>query len=173
MHGCHAALVPVSPLHAPSLFEELCGPGRADHWTYMPIPCPDSEASLAETLTSFTKSVDPLYFVVVRPEDAEKPAQEQHAFGIVTFMSIVPEHRRIEIGWIILGDRLKRTRMATEVFFVLMKQAFDELGYLRLEWKCDSLNQPSRVAAARLGFTYEGVFRYVSLNCTCSENRTY
>ncbi|KAH8174747.1 acetyltransferase (GNAT) domain-containing protein [Sarocladium implicatum] len=159
MHGRHVSLVPASPLHATSLFQELCGPDRAETWTYMPIPCPDDESVLARALESFSTSADPLYFVVLHREDAEKPVEEQRALGIATFMSIVPEHRRIEIGWIILGESLKRTRMATEVFYVFMKNAFDELGYLRLEWKCDSLNKPSRDAAARLGFLQHIIYK--------------
>ena len=74
-------------------------------------------------------------------------------------MRIVPEHRVIEIGHIVLGTALARTPAATEAIYLLARHAFDELGYRRLEWKCDALNAASRRAAERYGFRFEGVFR--------------
>jgi len=71
----------------------------------------------------------------------------------------VPEHGVIEIGHIWFAPTLRRTRQATEAIYLLARHAFDDLGYRRFEWKCDSLNQPSRRAAERFGFVYEGVFR--------------
>jgi RimJ/RimL family protein N-acetyltransferase len=70
-----------------------------------------------------------------------------------------PLHGVIEIGHIWFAPALQRTRAATESIFLLARHAFDDLGYRRLEWKCDSLNGPSRSAAERFGFTYEGIFR--------------
>ena len=74
-------------------------------------------------------------------------------------MRIVPEHRVIEIGHIVLGASLARTPAATEAIYLLARHAFEELGYRRLEWKCDALNAASRRAAERYGFRFEGVFR--------------
>jgi RimJ/RimL family protein N-acetyltransferase len=97
-------------------------------------------------------SGDPLYFTLARlPE--ETPA------GIASYLRIAPEHGSIEIGHIWFGAPLRRTTAATEAIYLLARHAFDELGYRRLEWKCDSLNAPSRRAAERFGFTFEGVFR--------------
>jgi len=79
--------------------------------------------------------------------------------GVGSFMRIDPNFGVIEIGNINFSPRLQRTRAATEAMFLMMRRAFDELGYRRYEWKCDSLNAPSRAAAARYGFTFEGVFR--------------
>jgi RimJ/RimL family protein N-acetyltransferase len=67
----------------------------------------------------------------------------------------------IEVGFVTFSPLLKRTPISTEAQFLLMAYAFDELGYRRYEWKCDSLNGPSRAAAERLGFTFEGIFRQV------------
>jgi RimJ/RimL family protein N-acetyltransferase len=78
---------------------------------------------------------------------------------MASFMRMVPEHGVIEIGHIWFAPEIQRTRQATEAIFLLARHAFDDLGYRRLEWKCDSLNGPSRRAAERFGFTYEGVFR--------------
>jgi RimJ/RimL family protein N-acetyltransferase len=74
-------------------------------------------------------------------------------------MRIVTEHGVIEIGHIWFAPILQRTRQATEAIYLLARHAFDDLGYRRFEWKCDSLNEPSRRAAERFGFIYEGVFR--------------
>ena len=79
--------------------------------------------------------------------------------GRVALLRGQPSVGSIEVGWIIHAPSLQRTRAATEVQYLLMRYAFEELGYRRYEWKCDSLNQPSRVAAARLGFVEEGTWR--------------
>jgi RimJ/RimL family protein N-acetyltransferase len=79
--------------------------------------------------------------------------------GLAAYLRIVPEHGVIEIGAIHLSPQLRRSRTATEAQYLMMRHAFDELGYRRYEWKCDSLNAPSRQAALRLGFRYEGLIR--------------
>ncbi|ETO81143.1 hypothetical protein F444_04500 [Phytophthora nicotianae P1976] len=81
-----------------------------------------------------------------------------HAVGVTAYLRIVPNHGAIEIGHVYYSSLLAKTRAATEAMYLLADNAF-KLGYRRYEWKCDSLNQPSRNAAARLGFTYEGTFR--------------
>ncbi len=94
---------------------------------------------------------DPLVFTLF--DESGVPA------GLASYLRIVPEHGVIEIGHIHLSPRLQQSRAATEAQFLLMRHAFDDLGYRRYEWKCDSLNAPSRRAALRLGFQYEGIFR--------------
>jgi RimJ/RimL family protein N-acetyltransferase len=81
------------------------------------------------------------------------------AVGTFALMRIDPVNGVIEVGHVVYSPRLKRTRIATEAMFLLMQYVFDELGYRRFEWKCDSLNGPSRAAALRYGFTFEGIFR--------------
>ena len=81
------------------------------------------------------------------------------ALGMASFMRMVPEFGVIEIGHIWFAPKIQRTRQATEAIYLLARHAFDDLGNRRLEWKCDSLNEPSKRAAERFGFTYEGVFR--------------
>ena len=85
--------------------------------------------------------------------------QKQKALGSLSFMDINPEHGRLEIGGIFFGKSLQRTTMSTESIFLLMQYAFDELGYRRVEWKCNSLNEPSKMATERFGFTLEGTLR--------------
>ena len=81
------------------------------------------------------------------------------AEGHFYLMRIAPEHRRIELGNVLFGPRLSRTRAASEAVFLIARHAFEELGYRRFEWKCDALNAPSRRAALRYGFAFEGIFR--------------
>jgi len=98
------------------------------------------------------RSEDPLVFTLV-------PRAGQHPAGVASYMRIAPEHGVIEIGGIWFGASLRRTTAASEAIYLLAAHAFEELGYRRLEWKCDSLNQASRRAAERFGFRFEGVFR--------------
>ncbi len=79
--------------------------------------------------------------------------------GSASYLRITPEHGAIEIGHIWFGAELRRSAAATETIFLLAREAFDRLGYRRLEWKCNALNDASRRAAERFGFTFEGVFR--------------
>ena len=97
-------------------------------------------------------STDPLFFCVI--DSATGTAQ-----GMAAFMRMAPEHGVIEIGHIWFSPSLQRTRNATEAIYLMARHAFDDLRYRRLEWKCDALNESSRRAAERFGFTFEGVFR--------------
>jgi len=80
--------------------------------------------------------------------------------GLASYTRLDPATGQVEVAGVLFARSLQRTRAATESIHLLMRYAFDELGYRRFEWKCDSLNEPSRRAADRLGFTYEGRFRH-------------
>jgi RimJ/RimL family protein N-acetyltransferase len=97
-------------------------------------------------------STDPLFFAIV--DDQTREPQ-----GMASYMRMSPEHGVIEIGHIWFSPTLQRTRQATEAIYLMARHAFDDLGYRRLEWCCNALNDPSRRAAERFGFTFEGVFR--------------
>ncbi len=103
-------------------------------------------------LDQHAASTDPMFYAVV---DAATGTPR----GMASYLRMVPEHGVIEIGHIWFSPGLQRTRQATEAIYLMSRHVFDDLGYRRLEWKCDALNEPSRRAAARFGFTYEGVFR--------------
>lgn len=120
-------------------------------WTYLyDGPYPDLE-SFRDSLAEQKARPGYVFLTVTRAEDGRP-------LGIVSYLSIVPEHGVIEIGNIWFSPELQRTAAATETIFLLARHAFDELGYRRLEWKCNALNEPSRIAAARFGFRFEGVF---------------
>jgi RimJ/RimL family protein N-acetyltransferase len=121
-------------------------------WTYLldgPYESPDH---LRQMLIWAEISMDPLYFTLV-------PTGDERPLGVASYMRITPELGVIEIGHIWFGAALQRTTAATEAIYLLMRHAFDDLGYRRLEWKCNALNAASRRAAERFGFTFEGVFR--------------
>jgi RimJ/RimL family protein N-acetyltransferase len=122
------------------------------HWTYLFDEKPASAAAYMEWAKKAAATEDPLFHAIVDLESGK-------ASGVAAYMRIDKTHGVIEIGHINLAPRLQRTRQATEAMYLFMKRAFDELGYRRYEWKCDSLNAPSRAAALRLGFTFEGIFR--------------
>lgn len=138
---------------ADSLFAVSHPPdGDPTIWTYLfGGPYADVEAMRRELLEA-QSSQDPLFFTVV-------PLSHGRPCGVVSYLRIAPEHGVIEIGNIWFGTPMKRTEAATETVYLLARHAFDDLGYRRLEWKCNALNAASRRAAERFGFTFEGVFR--------------
>jgi RimJ/RimL family protein N-acetyltransferase len=138
--------------HAVSLFTSSHVPGAEDLWQHLPYGPFAGEAEFTAWLEQRAASGDPLFYAVVDWES-------MRALGMASFMRIKPESGVIEIGHIWFAPELQRTRKATEAIYLLAKTAFDDLGYRRLEWKCDSLNMPSRRAADRFGFTFEGIFR--------------
>ena len=137
--------------HAPQLAEAHAGTDPA-HWTYLFDDKPASPEAWMEWAAKAASTEDPFFHAIVDPASGK-------AVGVAAFMRIERAHGVIEIGHINLAPALQRTRAATEAMYLFMKRAFDELGYRRYEWKCDSLNAPSRAAALRLGFTFEGIFR--------------
>jgi RimJ/RimL family protein N-acetyltransferase len=121
-------------------------------WTYLPDGPYESPEHLRRMLTWAETSEDPLYFTLANLPD-ERP------LGLASYLRIKPEFGVIEIGHIWFGVPLQRTTAATEAIYLLAGRVFDDLGYRRLEWKCNALNAASRRAAERFGFTFEGVFR--------------
>lgn len=152
--GATVRLEPLSIAHhAASLFEAAHGTGSDpalwDHMSYGPFA---DEAEFADWIGKQAASDDPHFYAVV-------DIASGRALGMVSYLRIEPEHGVIEIGHIWFGAGLQRSRGATEAIFLLARHAFDELGYRRLEWKCNAVNDRSRQAAERFGFTFEGVFR--------------
>jgi len=121
-------------------------------WTYLSIAPAKNKEELHALLTKQEASADPYFLTIV-------DKQTLKAVGTLALMRIDPKNRVIEVGWVNYSPALQRTRMATEVQYLLAKYVFEVLQYRRYEWKCDSLNAPSRRAAERLGFVYEGTFR--------------
>jgi RimJ/RimL family protein N-acetyltransferase len=155
LEGRYVRVVPLSSAHYSDLFAAAGGPGDDSLWTYRPVERPTDLASLWMHLAGLVDDPELLTFAFV-------PLEGPHAgkaAGITSYARIAPAHGQVEAAGVLLGRPVQRTRAATEALHLLMRHAMDDLGYRRFEWKCDSLNEPSRRAAARLGFRYEGRFR--------------
>ena len=150
LDGRYARLEPIGPQHVADLYAAAAlDPARFDYLFETP---PQTEAEIAAFVRVTASKDDPLTFAVIDKSTGT-------AEGRQSLMRIVPEHGVIEIGGIFWGPRLARTRVATEALFLHARYAFDELGYRRFEWKCNNRNEPSKTAAVRFGFQFEGVFR--------------
>ena len=151
MAGRLCRLEPLDPdRHADDLHAAFAADHEGRMWAYMaygPFPTPEDYRRWAGRAAA---NEDPQFFTIL---------DRDGACGVASFLRIDPANGVIEIGHIAFAPRLQRTAAATEALFLMMRRAFDELGYRRLEWKCNALNAASRRAAERLGFTYEGVFR--------------
>ena len=144
---------PVEPADAEPLFAISHPPhGDPEIWTYLPDGPYESADAYRCALTRAAASDDPLFFTLA-------PLPDERPSGIASYLRIEPAHGAIEIGHIWFGPALRRTTAATEAIYLLASHALDDLGYRRLEWKCNALNAASRRAAGRFGFTFEGVFR--------------
>jgi len=153
LRGRFVTLAPLNPEeHGDSLYEKSHGEERESLWRYLfdgPYPTrPAFDARLRQMATS----KDPLFFTIL--DHAAKAA-----VGYASYLRMEPAHRCIEVGNILFTPALQRTPGATEAMYLMARHVFEDLGYRRYEWKCNSLNEPSRRAALRLGFTFEGIFR--------------
>ena len=150
--GNFCRLLPLDPqAHAPELFQSLVQEADPRSWTYLPAECPAGFSEFQAWLQGrFDDPTTRTYEI-----EGGSPAR---LLGTTGFLRMEPSHGVIEIGWVIFGPALQQTPAGTEAIYLQLKHAF-ELGYRRVEWKCDSLNAPSRSAALRYGFTFEGVFR--------------
>ncbi len=154
LEGRFVSLVPVEATeHAAALF--ACSHGDPETealWTYLPYgPFEDVDAMRA-WLEGRASSADPMFFTAIDRTGGEP-------VGMVSFLNMDPVMCHLELGHIWYGPAAQRTRVNTEAAYLMLHDSFDVLGYRRVEWKCDALNERSRDAALRLGFAFEGVFR--------------
>jgi RimJ/RimL family protein N-acetyltransferase len=149
--GQYIELHPVEPeADVPELYKNSNDDDRI--WTYLGYgPFQDPGAMLA-WLKTCQASTDPLFLTVTAKALNKR-------VGLVSFLNIVPAMRTVELGHIWYSPLVQRTRVNTEVIYLMLVEAFDALNYRRVEWKCDSLNARSRAAALRLGFSFEGIFK--------------
>ena len=153
MAGRYCHLEPLdAERHAADLFEAYSEAPDERNWTYLVPAKPTSFAAYRELLASEAPSEDPLRFAVVDTASGR-------AVGRLAMMRIDPLNGAMEVGGIMYSRRLQRRPAGTEAIYLVARRVFEELGYRRFEWKCDSLNAASRVAAQRFGFTFEGIFR--------------
>ncbi len=138
-------------LHGDGLFKASMAEGADDRFRYLfeaPMPRPDFDNWLAKAQASS----DPMFWAVIDTRTGRTEGRQ-------ALMRIDASHGVIEIGNILWGPAIARSRAATEALYLFALHAFETLGYRRFEWKCNNLNEPSKRAAIRFGFTFEGIFR--------------
>jgi len=153
LQGRLVALTPLNSVaHGDALYEGTRGEAGKQLWRYLfEGPFPDRDA-FDLYLQRVAASEDPLFFAIIDRGSGS-------AAGYASYLRIEPAHRVIEVGNILFTSRLQRTPLATEAMYLMARHVFEDLGYRRYEWKCNALNAPSRMAALRFGFVFEGVFR--------------
>jgi RimJ/RimL family protein N-acetyltransferase len=181
--GRYVQLVPLDPAaHTEALYEDAHGPGHEALWRYLFDGPYSTVEAFRAALEKKAATDDPLFFAILDAAGGDRAGGERaggdaaggdaaildgpggelpggRAVGYASFMRIEPAHRCIEVGSILYTPRLRRTAGATEAMYLMARHVFEDLGYRRYEWKCDSRNAPSRRAALRFGFTFEGIFR--------------
>lgn len=155
LEGRYGRLMPLHESHAEGLFDAFAEDQAGLGWTYLGNDTWQSVSDAQAWCRTAQASGDPMFWCI--EGSGGTPA------GFCSLLRIAPEVGSVEVGFIHFAPRLQRTRLATEVMFLLMQFAFDGLGYRRYEWKCDALNAPSRAAAKRLGFAFEGIFRQATI----------
>ncbi len=155
LDGRTCRLEPLGEQHLDALYAALCVDSPPQIWTYLPAgPFADRDA-FASYLATVADLPDAVPLTIVLPDGL--PA------GIACFLRIDRLNGSAEVGYITLGSALRQTTAATEAMHLMAAHAFDVVGVRRYEWKCDSLNEASRRAAVRLGFTFEGTFRHATI----------
>lgn len=152
LNGKYCRLEPLAACHAHALFAAHQQAPDTRSWTWLAREPDSDEACFCQWVEGVSIQEDPLHFAVV--DNAT-----HQAVGSLSLMRIDAANGVIEVGHVHFSPLLSRTAMSTEAQWLLMRYVFDTLGYRRYEWKCNSLNEPSRRAAIRLGFQYEGRFR--------------
>jgi RimJ/RimL family protein N-acetyltransferase len=149
--GRWSRVEPVAGHHLPQLYDALALRSPASIWTYLAVGPFDQPAGLNAWLRDLHDDPAIVPHTICTPDG--------RGVGIASYHRLDHRNGSVEVGGIAMSAELQRTTAATEAMYLMMRHVFDDLGYRRYEWKCDSLNEPSRRAAQRLGFTYEGTFR--------------
>ena len=155
--GKYCYLEPVNvKKHSKDLFKNFSKDKKGIDWIYMPQGPFKNEISLKKYLKDKNLTGNPFFYTIY--------SKRLKTFcGLASYLRIKPQVGTIEVGYITYAKNLQKTVEATEAMFLMMKNAFDKLGYRRYEWKCDNLNERSKKAALRLGFKFEGIFRQATI----------
>ena len=157
LNGKYCFLEPVNiKKHSKDLFKNFSLDKKGIDWTYMPTGPYKTEKSLKKYLKAKNLTGNPFFYAIYSK-------RLKTYCGLASYLRIKPQTGTIEVGWITYAPNLQRTVEATEAMYLMMKNAFEGLGYRRYEWKCDNLNKRSKKSALRLGFKYEGLFRQATI----------
>jgi RimJ/RimL family protein N-acetyltransferase len=151
LEGRYVRLEPLALKHAADLFAVSTMPGGAERYRWLFSDAPATLAEMEQRIADAQDDTNRYVAVIDRASGK--------ALGQQGWMRINPQHASIEVGGVYWGLPMARTPMATEALYLFARHAFDDLGYRRFEWKCNNRNEPSKAAAKRFGFTFEGVFR--------------
>jgi RimJ/RimL family protein N-acetyltransferase len=149
--GRWSRVEPLARHHLDQLYDALVLRSPESIWTYLAAGPFTDPTGLFSTLRELNDDPGAVPHALCMPDG--------RAVGMASYLRLDHRNGSVEVGWIAMAAELQRTTASTEAMYLMMRHVFDDLGYRRYEWKCDSLNEPSRRAAARLGFTYEGTFR--------------
>ena len=152
LEGRYVRLEKLEPRHADQLYEAAAVADADARFTWLPETPPQDRTSFAAWVEKVAASPDPLFFAIIDKASGKVAGRQ-------TLMRIDAANGVVEIGNIYWGPLIARKAAATEALFLFAQYAFDTLGYRRFEWKCNNDNAPSKVAALRFGFQYEGLFR--------------
>jgi len=156
LDGVNVRLEPLNvDSHVHDLFEANSIDKEGLNWIYLPYGPFATVQSFSNWLQEHERKDDPIFFSIIRKTDGK-------AIGVASYLRINPSNGSIEVGHINYSPLLQRTKEGTEAMYLMMKWVFEN-GYRRYEWRCNALNQRSRNAAQRLGFSYEGVFRQMMI----------
>ena len=155
IEGRYIRVVPMDEQFSGDLYTAHLQDRDGRNWTYLPYGPFASERDFGQWMRQTCFGADPLFHAMIDRATGR-------AAGVAAYMRITPESGAIEVGHVCFSPLLQRGRGATEAMYLMMKRVFD-LGYRRYEWKCDALNAPSRTAAQRLGFSFEGIFRQATV----------
>lgn len=158
--GQYCRLEPLQSEHASDLHAANLTDTEDRIWTYLGYGPFETLDAYIDWVQDVTASDDPLFYAIIDQRSGK-------ACGVASYLRIMPDVGSIEVGHINFAPPLQGTRAATEAMYLMMRHAFEDLGYRRYEWKCDNFNERSRNAAARLGFVFEGIFR----QCTMYKGR--
>ena len=161
LQGLYVTLEPLSASsHAHDLWQAV--QGHDEVWAYLGDGPYFSEEALVQAIAAKETGVAARFFAILpkqSPASKSDPPSSAEAKGYASLMRFDPANGVIEAGNILFSPALQRTAAATETIYLLARHIFEDLGYRRFEWKCNALNLPSRRAAERFGFTFEGIFR--------------
>jgi RimJ/RimL family protein N-acetyltransferase len=141
--------------HTEALYQANAEANSPENWTYLPYGPFESIEEYSSWISQQAKNTDPKFYAII-------DLRTQKAVGIASFLRMMPSAGSIEVGHLKFSPKMQRTPISTEAMYLMMKYAF-ELGYRRYEWKCNNFNEPSKRAALRLGFQFEGVFRQTQI----------
>ncbi|KAJ8125140.1 hypothetical protein O1611_g8500 [Lasiodiplodia mahajangana] len=159
LSGRYVAVVGMSTDHIESLYPHISGAENAHLWDYMLGGPFDELPEYRVIMEAQMKSPDMVLYAIIPADQPTTPSGAENVVGCASYMNINTENRCVEVGSVMFSPKLQRTPAATEAMYLMAKHAFEDLGYRRYEWKCNTLNGSSQRAARRFGFTFEGIFR--------------